>query len=219
MLLALLLGCAPALTRFPGPLDRLGKGAVEPLGALWARRDNAPDPTSGSTTTGRKVADAANTFVGKGALVVRGESFRYDCSGLVEAALAKAGLSLDGSSLMLFDEAHARGVFHRRHLPKPGDVAFWDNTYDRDKNGRLDDAVTHSGIVVGVDAAGTIDLVHLGSQGVAHIHMNLKHPHDRLDAHGEVQNDYLRAKSGHDPFGTEYLAGELWVGFAAFYGG
>ena len=35
--------------------------------------------------------------------------------------------------------------------PKPGDVVFFDNTYDRNKNKRLDDSLTHIAIVVSVD--------------------------------------------------------------------
>ena len=208
----------------PGPLDRLGRGAEEPLADYLARHasSGAADegsPTGhrpGGTAIGRKVAAAAESFTGAGALAVAGQSYRYDCSGLVEATLAKAGIPWEGSTAMLYDAAGAAGVLHHRHIPHVGDIAFFDNTYDRDGNGLLDDLRTHSAIVVGVDAEGTVDMVHLGSKGVVHLRMNLRHPHDRDVGGGEILNDYLRAKSGGDPPGTEYLAGELWAGFATF---
>lgn len=221
-----LLGCAPTLARMPGPLDRLGRGANESTGDYLARRRGPPEEsavavagghTAAPSAKARDIVAAAASFVGASSLNVDGESFRYDCSGFVEASMAKAGLRWDGSSAMLYEAAEEAGVLHHRHLPRPGDVAFWDNTYDRDDNGQLDDAVTHSGIVADVESDGTIDIVHLGSRGVVHIKMNLKHPHDRLAADGTVINDYLRGRTGSDPWGTQYLAGELWSAFASFW--
>lgn len=223
MLLALVLAaCAPSPWRMPGPLHALGRGADEPVPEYLARRAGAAAPaatrTGGApTATARRIAAAAEGFVGDARLMVAGEAYRYDCSGLVEASLAKAGLAHSGSSAMLHDAARDAGALHRRRLPAVGDVAFFDDTYDRDGNGALDDVLTHSAVVVGVATDGTVEMVHVGSNGVTRLTMNLRHPHDRSGPEGQVWNDYLRAKTRRDPLGTRYLAGELWVAFASFW--
>ncbi len=223
MLIALL-GCAT--WHYTGPLGQLGREAPESA-KQWISRNYDPpetgdDPVDSTLKSrppnalARDIVRAANAFVGNPSLSVDGTAYRFDCSGLVEAALASAGLEETGSSAMLFERARELGVLHHRRAPKPGDVAFFDNTYDRDGNGRNDDSLTHSAVVVNVSSDGTVDMVHVGSKGVTELRMNLRNPHD-LDVDGVRQNDYLRSKSGRDPANTEYLAGELWVGFGSFW--
>lgn len=118
---------------------------------------------------------------------------------------------------MMWEDASRRGVAHHRHIPTPGDVAFFDDTYDRDGNGRLGDALTHVAIVESVNRGGTITLVHVGSTGVVRFHMNLRHPSEQHDEDGEPWNDPLRQRTANDPAGTRYLSAQLWHGFASFY--
>lgn len=205
---ALLLACAPVL-RVPGPLGGMG---IEPdLGGLPAPASATPPPSASA------VVATARALVGKGTLAVGGKQYRFDCSGLVEAALAGGGCPFAGSSAMLWDEALARGVTHRRPLPTPGDIAFFDDTYDRDGDGRLDDALSHVAVVEAVAGDGTITLIHASNTGVVRFSMNLRRPADGDDGKGRVLNDPLRARTGRDPAGTRYLAGELWRGFASFW--
>lgn len=202
MLFAWLIGCAPH--RFPGPLSGLG-------------REPAVERALAAAGASSAVADAAAAFVGSRELRVDGEAFRRDCSGLVEAATASAGCSVRGSSAMLFDQARERGVLHRRRVPAAGDVAFFDDTYDRNGNGRTDDPLSHVAIVESVDPDGTIHLVHIGSAGVVRIVMNLRHPEDRDDRDGKRINDYLRSPGRNDSPRTRRLSGELWVAFGSFW--
>lgn len=118
---------------------------------------------------------------------------------------------------MLFDQAKQERVLHRRRIPSPGDIAFFDDTYDRNGNGRLDDPLSHVAVVESVDQGGTITMVHIGSKGVARLMMNLRHPEDRTDTQGTVLNDYMRARSNGDSPRTRYLTGELWVAFASYW--
>lgn len=196
MLLGILLACAP-MYRMPGPLTDLGR--------------DIPVESRAPTQGGAAIAKAATGFLGVAKLEVRGVSYRGDCSGLVEASLARAGWSYAGSSADLWQLAQDRGVAHRRKRPAPGDIAFFDNTYDRNGNGRLDDELSHSAIVETVAPDGTITMVHYSSNGIVRLRMNLDRPHD------DTVNDQLRAASRKDPGATKYLAGELWVGFASFY--
>src|SRR5687768_6377255 len=130
------LACAPSMHRMPGPLAGLGR---EPS-SEWVLAEPArprPAPAAEPAAPDR-IATTAAGFVGDRALVVAGERYRWDCSGLVEAALASAGCAFKGSSAMLFEQAKERRVLHRRRRPSPGDVAFFDDTYDRNGNGRID---------------------------------------------------------------------------------
>ena len=198
--------CAPRM-RFPGPVSVVGK-----------ERHEAPIPRADQRErgdAGDRVARAAASFVGKNRLVVNGERYRWDCSGFVEAAYAKAGLDYEGSSADLYATARAGGLLDKDKTPRVGDVAFFDDTYDRNKNGRRDDELSHVAIVEAIDAAGTITLVHHGSKGIVRIRMNLRRPHDRIDASGAVINDYLRAAKDNDR--GPVLTGELFRAFGSLW--
>lgn len=212
----LLLACSSAVLRIPGPLDEL----VEPAPRVVAPKEVAPREAAVAKVApaeGGKVAEAAVAFLGASRLTVKGETYRFDCSGLVEAAYAKAGAVWTGSTEDLFHVAREQGVLHRRRTPSPGDIAFFDDTYDRDGNGRRDDPLSHSAVVVAVAEDGTVEMVHVGSKGVVSLRMNLRHPEERLSPEGAVWNDYLRAPGKHDSPRTRYLAGELWVGFGSLW--
>jgi len=234
----LIAGCAHSGFRYPGPLGSVGRPFLAPEdglqdgpGSVWdgiepgeeqpatgsSGQEGAPEPGARERQTGAAVARAASHFIGTSRLRHGGDSFRYDCSGLVMAAHARAGLALVGSSESLLQDARRIGVFHRRKRPWVGDVAFFENTYDRNGNGRLDDPITHVAVVVSVAADGTVGMVHKGSKGIAPLVMNLEHPKDRSDEEQKELNDYLRARRSGDRSGTRYLAGELWIGFGSFW--
>ena len=109
------------------------------------------------------------------------------------------------------------GKTHKKKRPDVGDLIFFDNTYDRNKNGRWDDMLTHIAVVVDVDADGTILFAHSGtSKGRSLASMNLLRPHDAHDEAGKRLNDALRRKRSDDPRKAGHLTGELWRGFATF---
>ncbi len=206
----LLTGCHRAGMRMPGPLDALGQTpgvydiTAAPEEAPLALPPRAPAPTGGAA-----IAAGAARLLDQKPLVVNGEVYRYDCSGMVAAAYAAGGLALSGSSRSLYALAQERGVLHTELRPAPGDVVFFDNSYDRNRNGRRDDPLTHVGVVESVDAAGTVTVVHLGSKGVVRMKMNLERPDD------SSVNSQLRASSDRD--GGPTLSGQLWRGSARFW--
>jgi len=166
-------------------------------------------------TGGTAVAKSAGKLVGKNRLLIDGERYRYDCSGMVIAAHAGAGCHIDGNSAMLYDQSRSNGLLHKSKRPKLGDVVFFDNTYDRNGNGRRDDDLTHVGVVEAVDQNGTITVVHLGSKGIVRIRMNLRHPHIHKSESGAVYNDFLRASKNKD--NGPVLAGELFKAFGSLW--
>jgi hypothetical protein len=210
--LALLVACAPKVPDLPGPLDGIQAAAPDGAPARPTRRVAAGD----ARKRGLDVAAAAAGFVGATRLRVDDATFRWDCSGLVEAAYAAAGLHVRGSGAQMYAQAKVAGVVRGRfRKPRPGDVVFWHNTHDRNANGRLDDRFTHVGIVERTDRDGRAWIVHLGNQGVQRLRMDLLHRHVHQDDDGDVRNDYLRARTDQDRWRTRYLSGELFAGWAS----
>ena len=212
MLVALLSGCAGHRgLRIPGPTANVGSDGYAYVPPEVEETEHL-EPASAGTRRGRRVARAAETFLGKKRMTVSGTKYRYDCSGMVCAAHVKAGMNLRGNTRSMYEHARETGVFHKRKRPDVGDVAFFDNTWDRNKNGRRDDDLTHIAIVEKVERDGTITLIHLGNSGITRLVMNLKHPSHKVSAQGKPWNSVLRnQKKG------KRLTGELFSGFGSLW--
>lgn len=150
----------------------------------------------------------------------RDRAYRNDCSGYVAAALDEVGI-LEGLAVppsatvaVFYADAEARGAVHHDPIPAIGDLVFFDNTWDRDGNGRMDDKRTHIAIVVDVEPDGTVVMAHKGSD-YRLIRMNLFHPTERHSPDGVEWNSWLRRTGDRgNPLGM-YRTGELWSGFAS----
>lgn len=213
------LGCAPqsANLRPTHPLlgDEAGaNGLGSPTGwHLPVFDDPKPSDDADARTARQRVAEAAARSVGRGPLVVNGERFRMDCSGVAHAIYARAGFPLGtvGDTRRLFELARTQGSL-RRSDPLPGDLAFFDFTWDADGNGALDDALSHVAIVERVEPDGTVLLVHRVSDRIVRARMNLARPHDRHDERGAPLNHFLRSASGAHPAKT---TAELFVAYGS----
>ncbi len=179
--------------------------------------------------TRRRLVERAASLVGhRRAFEVRGVRFRGDCSGFVEAVYQAEGipfreaLSLapedgDSSVAAIYRSVSAHGILFSSEIPPlPGDLVFFNDTYDRNGNGELDDPLTHMGIVEEILEGGTVTFLHRGSRGVARGRMTLDTPDVARDASGEVLNTRLRLVRRSDPDGTRYLAGQLFAAFGRF---
>lgn len=224
--------CAPKVPHLSGPLRTVGTprptppvAAVVPAAPPRSPRDEpsapaieAPADDPGEAVPRRRgdhlgveIARAAEHYLRH---APRG--YRDDCSGFASAALQRAGLSIEGSTAQLWELAKDARATHRRKEPDPGDIAFFDDTWDRNGDGRRNDDLTHVAVVIDVKRDGTILLAHAGtSAGRATLRMNLRHPSVHDDG-GEILNDWLRRRSGDEPESSKYLSGELWRGFATF---
>ncbi len=191
----LLAGCASKTLTIPGPLGGLGERPA-------THRTHSPQ-------FGDAIAVAARRF-----LIQPPKGFRADCSGFVSAALVHGGVGVTGTTATLWQQSREARWLHRRRTPRVGDLAFFDNTWDRNDNGKLDDSLTHVAVVISVDGNGTATLAQAGtSGGRSTLQMNLHRP---SDVHLEATqiNGFLRRRTPSDPPGTSYLASELWRGFA-----
>ena len=136
-----------------------------------------------------------------------------DCTGLARYAYSLEGLELmppDGTRgtngvSAIWASARAKNALHTV-APTPGDLVFFRETYDRDRDGRLDDGLTHIGVVESVEPDGTVVFVHRSGQGVTRGRVNPAHPQD------QSVNDWLRVRSRRAPAA---LTGELFAGYAS----
>lgn len=133
---------------------------------------------------------------------------REDCSGLVNDILRDAGIASSGGARAQFlaAESDGRTVTNKDDV-RPGDLVFFDRTYDSNRNGRVDDTLTHVAVVVAVAADGTVRMVHRSASSITELHMHLRLPHD------EQRNSFLR-RPGYGGSGAPRLAGQLYRGHA-----
>jgi hypothetical protein len=168
--------------------------------------------------------ERASAWLGhRGAFPAGGRSFRPDCSGFVEAVYEATGIPMrdavaihdvDGGSaaMALRREVQALGVLYgAEREPLPGDLVFFEDTWDRNRNGRRDDGITHAGLVTAVRPDGTVEFLHRGSRGVARAFLHLGTPDLSRTRDGAVRNSPLRVASRSDA--GPVLAGQLFAGF------
>ena len=155
---------------------------------------------------------------------VAGQVFNGDCSGFVEAVYALEGIQLrrilqaaaprETSAVAAAWAAAAR--YGRRWRggawPSPGDLVFFDDTWDRNGDGRRDDPLTHIGLVEWVDVDGTVTFLHRGGHGVTRGQLNLRRPDRSRAEDGRPLNSFLRARASASDTGPA-LAGQLFAGF------
>jgi hypothetical protein len=134
-----------------------------------------------------------------------GHPFRGDCSAFVISAWRSAGIVPPLGRGRSRSESLRRGSIGVLR-PRPGDLAFFHHTYDRNRDGRANDLFTHVGLVEAVDGE-RVTLLHRGARGIERIRMDLAHPSD------PDVNDPVRKLRRRDPPGTRFLAGQLFAGF------
>ena len=189
-----------------------------PPRASRTTRGSRSRPTTAALT---RVLAAARSLVGRRRVEVGGRRFRADCSGFVRGVYSAAGVDLfavpmrrDENGVRLIHRWFAlHGRNYRSGAPSPGDVVYFNDTYDRNGDRRLDDWLTHVGIVDRVLADGTVYVIHYVSAGIEREPMNLAHPHAWRDRSGRVINAFLRRRTRHDRAGTPRLMGELFAGY------
>jgi hypothetical protein len=166
------------------------------------------------------VLAAAHATLGETAPELDGRRIPTDCSGYVRSLYLRVGVDLfsEGRStdngvraILRWVERH--GLLHRQKLPARGDLVFFDNSYDRNGDGRLNDPFTHIGLVEEVLEDGTLSIVHATNHGIVREPMNLTRPHEAADAGGRQMNAPLRRKGAGDGPRTPHLMSELFAGF------
>ncbi|WP_020611102.1 NlpC/P60 family protein [Sediminispirochaeta bajacaliforniensis] len=141
--------------------------------------------TGPAAETQQALIDSAYTLLGKKRLAVKGKNFRLDCTGVVQAVYWGAGIDLvaplsryTGNGVSrLYAYLNDQGLLEEASTPSPGDLIFWDDTYDRNGNGKVDDPLTHIGMVVNVWENGDLEYIHHNyRKGIVLEKMNHKTP-------------------------------------------
>ncbi|HSA85229.1 MAG TPA: CHAP domain-containing protein [Nitrospira sp.] len=168
------------------------------------------------------LAKTAVRFVGQSRVQIGGRNYAPDCSGFVRGVYATqrvdlyGGLGeLDGGNGVgrIFTHVVEHGRVHYGPTVHPGDLVFFHNTWDFNRDGLPNDPLTHVGVVEKVDLDGTVLFVSSVSAGIERYRMNLKHPDTHKAPDGRILNDFLRRKHAGDAPGTYYLAGRLFAAF------
>jgi hypothetical protein len=226
-------GCATFEDNFPG--SSLSQDNFPPWDSPEQQRADGQAPYRSTEEIARPlsadekaVLASAQTLIGmapESAVKVNGRTFVLDCIGTVSAIFY--GLDIDvqrdfpryrGDGVgRLYQSLAAQRALHRDLYPRAGDIIFWDNTWDANGDGILDnDPRTHAGVVLSVDADGTIHYVHEHVvKGVTVEAMNLLHPRDYYGPQGRIINNALAMNSGisrrNNP--PHWTSGDLWDSF------
>ena len=208
---ALVSGCAVPRTASPD-------FSAVVSGAIPARHeDGSADPVEA-------VLAAARSTVGAGSPRLEGEAVPTDCSGYLHALYKRAHVNLfsesrpgDNGVRAMLRWVQRYGRVYRAQSAVAGELVFFDNSYDRDGDGRLDDRLTHAGLVEQVLPDGTLLIVHATNHGIVREPMNLLRPHETTDAAGRVINAPLRRKTARDGPHTPHLMSELFAGFGSVF--
>ncbi len=190
---------------------------------LFASCATAPEPeTAGAESAAigdpfrpvkDKLVEAAGWMEGRKKLDVNGRSFNLDCTGIVMAAYWYAGIDLGkdfgnytGNGVRrLFYYLDDQGLLYDTDLPSPGDIIFWDNTWDANENGEADDTHTHVGMMVSLDRnTGSGTYLHYNyAKGIIVENINL------LDKDNPSANSPMRMRSLPKVDGYHYLSSQL----------
>jgi hypothetical protein len=178
----------------------------------------AAPPDSRQQAIVRTAAD----LVGAKTIESNGQHIAYDCAGVTRAIYLAHGIDLyeggarDGAAngvRLIFNHLRAHGRLHRGPVVESGDLVFFDNTWDYNGDGRINDPLTHVGIVEAVETDGTIVFISRVAGAIERYRMNVAQPHVHRTADGRLINDYIRRKHWWDGEQTSYLTGELFAAF------
>lgn len=156
------------------------------------------------TETQIRLVKGAGKVLGARRLDIGGREYPLDCTGTIMAIYAYAGIDLQspmrrfsGNGVTrLYRYMESLDLLYSSDTPLPGDMVFWDNTYDRNNDGKWNDTLTHVGMVVAVDGDGTVHYVHHNyRKGIVLARMNLLQP-DTLVQGNKQLNSALRMRDG-----------------------
>lgn len=148
-----------------------------------------------------------------------------DCSGFVKFVFAHFNVDIfnistdsDSGTEIIYNYSKENGkVFTENKTPKKGDFIFFDNSYDRNKDGKVNDKFTHIAIVTNTDSDGTVEYIHKSGSGINIQYMNLKDKENQYSEDKKRINSYLRKKTKNDFNNTPYLSGQMFKSYGTIF--
>jgi peptidoglycan DL-endopeptidase CwlO len=226
-LLAITAGCATAKTSQPRASSAEGRGptaAGSSTDERWRARTDRQPSGSGEAPSLPAALAAARGSVGVESPEIGGKPAPRDCALFIGAVFAAGGVDLfadardtDGGVRAIYRYVQRRGRLRPRGPPAAGDLVFFDNSYDRNGDGRANDRLTHMGLVDEVRPDGTVFVIHSTNHGIVREPMNLSRPHELTNGRGERINAFLRRKRPREParLAHRHLMSELFAGFGS----
>lgn len=175
-------------------------------------------PVAAAPDARARVLRTARSLLGQTKITVQGRRYGDDCTGFVRAAYDDLGIDLMAAAahgdngvtgIWRFCARHGR-IYTGGH-PLPGDLVFFKETYDLNRDGHSNDGLTHIGLVEAEEPDGTVLIIHRVARGVVRYRMNLRVPNAPTDSRGRTVNDALRAAT---PGASPRLTSQLFAGFA-----
>ena len=114
----------------------------------------------------------------------------------------------------LYQYAFEKKLVYQSTSPAIGDLVFFHNTLDRNRDGRWNDWHTLVGVVESVDSDQTISILIYRTDHIERISMNLKYPELDKGKKGQILNTQLRPNEGAQKGTTA----KLFAGFANLLG-
>ena len=168
------------------------------------------------------VVRSAARLVGATEVEVNGRRIAEDCAGVTRAIYLEQGIDLYAGAAgdpktngvrLIYSHVRQHGRMHHGPIPNPGDLVFFDNTWDLNGDGKLNDPLTHVGVVERIEPDGTVVFISRVADTIERYRMNLSLPHVHQTGEGRLLNDYLRRKRTNEPEETARLTGELFAFF------
>jgi len=178
-----------------------------------------PAPLTASLPSRSAIVQSATRLIGARTITSQGRRIAYDCAGVTHAIFLEHGIDLyradhhDAKAngvRLIYNHVRRYGSLHRGPDVRPGDLVFFDNTWDFNGDGNANDPLTHVGIVEELEPDGTVIFISRVASAIERYRMNLEQPHIHQTPDGRVLNDYIRRKRPTDPTNTARLTGELF---------
>lgn len=206
---ATLVGCATSTKDRTQTLPAAGPGCCKSIEASSRRS---------------AVVRTAAKLVGTTTIHFNGKRIAYDCAGVTRAIFLEHGIDLYDSPAvdpkangvrLIHNHISRHGKIHQGPAVRPGDLVFFDNTWDYNGDGIINDPLTHVGIVERQEPDGTVVFISRVAGAIERYRMNLALPQVHKTEQGRILNDYIRRKDTGDQPDTGYLTGELFASFGS----
>jgi len=184
-------------------------------------RENPEDFDGLERKKSSSIVRLARKFLGskKRRFRYKNKSYNGDCSGFMlflfatqRVGLLERHIKLRRKNMVayIYYSMKYNGATHRKKYPKPGDLVFFHDTFDFNRDRKTNDPLTHIGLVEKVARDGTIYFIHYLNPyyGVVRDKLNLRRPGD------PKKNSYIRSPRRFPHPGKKYLTGQLFAGFA-----
>lgn len=168
------------------------------------------------------IAKTAANLVGAKTIKFKGRRIKYDCAGVIRAIYLANGIDLfenprrhrrGNGTMRIYNHIRRHGRIHPGPKAHPGDLVFFNNTWDSNDDGRVNDPLTHVGVVERIEPDGTVVFISRVSRAIERYRLNLSHPGLHKSPDGRLLNDFMRRKRRSDPDNTHYLTGQLFAAF------